>query len=401
MQIPHVFVIPELSQSYETLNPATNDDVKKCYLDTKLLLTNPKLRKARTVKATVQLLWKKSPDSVTGEDIENLCEFPALIFVLAENCNELPGGYATRRKRTQDEDCEFDPKSEAIVRVTKRSKVELVVAGESETKMPKLVMTQKIRNVQSFVHEIENEKTVYTESAFVARLILSSNSFAFKDPFGLTVMISPKLRPSHFVNIPKLVSSYYKPAYCKPQLDRNTYCGLFLGWFPIWFFVTAKDVVVYTLPVDDYIGLFDLEANMFDMKKVHDYEPSFEACDVFEQKVFGANFLSVLIGRVAVTMCIITKKHDPAIVVLSDEQVAVFRSGAFNVIKTIFRFTANAIELHSALIFRPLMAVCNLGKPASEQGTCEDLKASYLTLINNLAGCALPSQDNLALAFKQ
>jgi hypothetical protein len=98
-------------------------------------------------------------------------------------------------------------------------------------------------------------------------------------------------------------------------------------------------------------------------------------------------------------MCIITKKHDPAMVVLSDEQIPVFRSGAFNVIKAIFRFTANAIELHSASIFRPLMAVCNLRKPANEQVTCEDLKTNYLTLINNLAGCALPSQENLAISF--
>ena len=390
LEIPPNFVIPSLMDSYELLDEKNNDRVKSLYMDAMVLLSSSQLRKSVAVKVVIRLLWKKSSDHVTGKDIEEVCEFPALISVLAETCNELPGGYVTQKKRGQQEDHEFDPKS---VRV-KRAKSDTTV---KEITVPKLVMTKNIKNIQAFVDESVVAKTVYTESAIVANLMLSTTSFGTKDPLGMMVLISSKFPPTHFVNVPKLVTSFYKPHYSTPNLDRNTYCALFLGWFPVWLVITSHGVTVYMLSVHDYPILFDVEENKFVPESILAYEPDFNTCDVFEQKTFGVQFLSILIGRVAVIMCVLTGKHHADHVELIDKQVPVFRAGANKVIQTVFRNTASTVNHFCETIFRPLMAVCNLGKPESSRVELSRLKDYYISVMQELASTTLFSNDQLLI----
>lgn len=392
LEVPQNFVIPKLMDSYELLHKNNCTHVKGLYKDAMFLISNLQVQKSAVVKTLVRLLWKKGAHQVTEKDIESLCEYPALISILAEACNELPGGYKSQKKRSQQEDKDFDPKSEALVRV-KRAKPD---QKEKEVPVPKLILTKKIKNIQAFIDEPLVAKTVYTESAIVSSLLLSTNSFATKDPLGFMVLIARNRPPTHFVNIPKLVTNFYNPSYSKPSLDRNTYCALFLGWFPVWIVITWHGVTVYMLSVHDYSILFDVEQTKFLLENVLAYEPDFNTCDVFEQKAFGPQFLSTLIGRVAVIMCVLTGKHRADHVELSDAQVSLFRAGAFKVIQTVFRNTANTLNAYCETIFRPLLAVCNLGKPETCHYTLGDFKTYYHRLLSELAGVASISNDLLS-----
>ena len=140
-----------------------------------------------------------------------------------------------------------------------------------------------------------------------------------------------------------------------------------------------------------------MEENKFVPESILAYEPDFNTCDVFEQKAFGVQFLSTLIGRVAVIMCVLTGKHPADHVELSDKQVPVFRAGANKVIQTVFRNTASTVDQFCETIFRPLMAVCNLGKPESSHVELSRLKDYYISVMQELASTTSFSNDQLVL----
>ena len=383
--IPMQFILPVLTIHYEVKCEENIASVRSNYTEAYVLLNT--FRSSKEIEAIVNVLWGKR--AMVKKDLQKLCEYPSLLEALANACANLAGGFSSGKKRQADEDPEYVPPVSKNRKVSNTSIV--LINHEPKTGptpvIPKIYSTNRIKDIQSFMTEPVYSKTVYTEATVVARMVVSANRLAMKDPLGLMTLIKDK-HATHFVNVPLIISKFYKPYFADDRLDRNTYFALFLGWFPVWLVITSVDVVVYMLPVETFLAdasLFDPALKQFNTSRLQNFQPDFNTCDVFQQKAFGVDLLPTLIGRVAVTMCILHGKQDIDLVELPDDQIPSFQAGAIRVMRTIFSITESCIKAADADVFLPLKTVCNVGKAAENHISSLQLKALFQSLVAELA----------------
>jgi hypothetical protein len=343
-----------------------------------------KIRIVPAVTSVVRSIWKKKVDDLSKEDVIDLREFPSLMNLVGSICSQFHGRFSGIKVI---DDPEFDPTSEKIVRLPpkKRAAQEIDIhTGSTIANLPvNIRSTKKIKTLQAFMDEPTGLKTIYNAAATVARLFLSRNHLMKQEPLGLMVLLSKKYTPSHFVHIPALISSFYKSFYCNPSLHPNTYCAFFLGWFPVWLVITCTNVIVYILPAESIEGFYDKETQTFDSVQIVEHHPDFDICDVFEYDIYGAELLPTIFGRIAIIMYML---HGNDIAVeLEENQVANFQCHTYEIMKSMMAQTCKQLELYSDITFRPLTAICNVGKKLPDHLSCSDVKLKFEFLTRELS----------------
>lgn len=385
-KVPNQFVVPGLNESFKR---SLNDQryLKQNYNDVMTFVQNPKkILSCDILKSVLEIT--KGDTSFDKEKIDDLKNFPLLLHSIGESCSLKLVSFKGKKPK-DDDDPDFETKVQRVTRSTKRAveSVAEISTEPVEAKMPMVRMTKRIKTIHECMQETSTKQTIFDEAVNVGKFLLSRSPLLKKDPFGLILLLNGGVKDIHFVHVPILISKLYQTYYYNPRLDRNTYLGLFLGFYPVWILVTNDDVVFYLLSPETMLkdSLYSTEINAINRQKIASYIPNFDACDIFQYSVFGLNLLPTLLTQTIINLSMMNgecafdfnfTRQIPASHVLQ------FQSGIHTKMTSAFTTALNVFTSTNSDIFTPLAAVC---EKATFPTTKDEIKSMFCNILADLA----------------
>lgn len=385
-KVPNQFIVPGLNDDFKA---SLNDRqcLKQNYNDVMTFVQNPKKVSTCEILKTV-LKITKNDGSFDKEKIEDLKNFPLLLHSIGESCSWKLVNFGGK-KRKNDDDPDFETKVRRVTRSTKRASelVDDISTEPVEVKIPIVRMTKRIKIMQECMQEISTKQTIFDEALNVGKYMLSRSPLSKKDPFGLILLFNGGVKDTHFVHVPIFVSKFYQPYYYNPRLDRNTYIGLFLGFYPVWILITNDDVVFYLLSPELMLkdSLYSTEINAFNRQKIATYNPNFDACDIFEYSAFGVDLLPTLLTQTVINLSMLNgecpfdfdfNRQIPA------SHVIQFQSGIHTKMTNAFQSALKVFTDANSDVFIPLHAVC---EKSSTPNTKDEIQSMFCKILADLA----------------